>query len=165
MNPVKSFGTPAPAPAPHLGMLLGLVRRRLQDDAAHAVRDRGLRISHARVLGAVPGLADDAHGIDLATVARRVGFTSQAAGQFATDLRGRGLVEIRVDPVDRRRRLVARTRAGDEVVRASDDALAAAERRWADEVGPERWAVARAVLEELAAPGLADLGGTTDPGS
>ena len=44
-----------------------------------------------------------------------------------------------------------RTPAGDEVVRGVRDLLARVEDRWRDEVGAERYAVFRSVLQELVA--------------
>lgn len=54
-----------------------------------------------------------------------------------------------VDQRDRRVRLIPPTPAGQELQRVIESAIAEIERRWAAEVGPERWATFRAVLAEI----------------
>ena len=54
------------------------------------------------------------------------------------------------DPSDRRARIVRLTDRGRSVNAAVRVRLAEVEQEWADRVGPERWAGARAVLTELA---------------
>ena len=50
---------------------------------------------------------------------------------------------------DLRVRLVRPTPAGQELQRVIESAIAGIERRWAAEVGPERWAAFREVLAEI----------------
>jgi DNA-binding MarR family transcriptional regulator len=59
-------------------------------------------------------------------------------------------VEVVPDPHDRRARIVRLTDRGRSVNAAVRGRLAEVEQEWADRVGPERWAGARAVLTELA---------------
>ena len=67
-----------------------------------------------------------------------------------TQLAGDGWLDVTDDPADRRARIVRRTPAGDDLVRAIRDLLAVVEERWSDEVSAERYAVFRSVLAELA---------------
>src|SRR5215208_6594519 len=79
----------------------------------------------------------------------RVAMTKQALGEFVATLQDAGLVEVTVDQRDRRVRLIRPTPAGQELQRVIESAIAEIERRWAAEVGPERWATFRAVLAEI----------------
>jgi DNA-binding MarR family transcriptional regulator len=58
-------------------------------------------------------------------------------------------VELSADPADKRAKRVRRTPRGDEIVLAVRDLLDATEERWRAEVGPQRYAIFREVLEEL----------------
>lgn len=77
--------------------------------------------------------------------------TKQAIGQRVRELEEMGLVRTDPDPDDGRAVLVRRTPAGDRVAADILAAIAAVERSWADEVGEERYAIFRAVLDELGA--------------
>lgn len=104
----------------------------------------GLRTSHFRLLEWV---ARD--GIRVTDLAEGLGMTKQACGQFVTYLEGTGHVAVRVDPGDRRVRLVVRTPLGDRTLRSVNARIRRMERRWQRQVGPERFATFKAVLEEL----------------
>lgn len=78
--------------------------------------------------------------------------TKQAVGQRVRELVELGLVVVEPDPGDGRATRVRRTAEGDRV---RDRTLAGAldvERELRDQVGADRWAVFRDVLDELAWP-------------
>src|SRR5215204_2076532 len=120
----------------------------LMDLAWRAFRPRvaglQLRPSQLRLLSLTP-----ADGLRVTDLAARVGMTKQALGEFVATLQDAGLVEVTVDQRDRRVRLIRPTPAGQELQRVIESAIAAIARRWAAEVGPERWATFRAVLAEI----------------
>ncbi len=58
-------------------------------------------------------------------------------------LEARGYVERVPDPTDRRAKIARLTSRGWEVVEAGAAAINAIEERWADVLGPERWAELR----------------------
>jgi DNA-binding MarR family transcriptional regulator len=65
-------------------------------------------------------------------------------------MEARGWIAINPDPIDKRARIVTRTPAGDEIKVMSEQAIAAMERNWADQVGADRYRVFKEVLNELA---------------
>ena len=104
----------------------------------------GLRPSHFRLLASVP-----TSGVTITELSAPLLMTKQAVGQFVAQLHRTGHLELRSDERDRRRRVVVRTPLGDELVAEVDAAIAGVEARWADQVGPEDYAVFRRVLVEL----------------
>jgi DNA-binding MarR family transcriptional regulator len=119
-------------------------RRRLDEGVRPRVAGLGLRPSHLRLLSLTP-----ADGMRVTDLAVRVGMTKQALGEFVTTLQTAGLVEVTVDQRDRRVRLVRPTPSGQELQQVVESAIAGIERRWASQVGPERWATFREVLTEI----------------
>lgn len=119
-------------------------RRALDEGVAPRVADKGLRPSHLRLLSLTPPT-----GMRLTDLAARVGMTKQALGEFVTTLQGACLVEVAVGERDRRVRLVRPTPAGQELQRVVESAIDGIERRWAAEVGPQRWATFREVLRQI----------------
>lgn len=130
-----------------MAVLMGLLQHRLRGEAPGpiAAHEEGLRLSHVRVLGMVP-----ADGVDVSGLAARTGMTVQGAGQFVTAMVATGHLETRRDPGDGRRKSVHRTAAGHELLERSVAMVLEVEERWAREVGAERYAVFRGVLEQLA---------------
>ena len=104
----------------------------------------GLRTRHYRLLSFIP---DD--GIRLARVVEASGLTKQALAQALVPLEGGGYLHVTPDPADGRARIVRRTDRGREVLAAVREMQADHERRWADQVGADRWASARDVLDQL----------------
>ena len=119
-------------------------RRRLDEGVMPRVAGLGLRPSHLRLLSLTP-----AGGMRVTDLAARVGMTKQALGELVVPLQAAGLVEVTVDRRDRRVRLVRPTPAGQELQQVVESAIAGVERRWAAQVGPERWATFREVLAEI----------------
>jgi len=75
--------------------------------------------------------------------------SKQAIGQRVRELVELGLVSTDPDPTDRRAVIVRRTPAGDRAAAQLDDHIADVERSWAQQVGEDRYATFRAVLDEL----------------
>ncbi|PRY47671.1 MarR family transcriptional regulator [Geodermatophilus tzadiensis] len=112
----------------------------------------GLRTRHYRLLSFLPP-----GGERLTRLTAASGLTKQALAQALAPLQAGGYVEVVPDPSDRRARLVRLTDRGREATAAVRHRLAAVEREWAARVGEERYAVARAVLTDLA-PGPVTVG-------
>lgn len=139
MTSVKTSPDPgAPLPA-----LVGFVFQQVRD----ILREEdwgGLRNSHLRVLHSV-----GEGGITVTELADRLGMTKQGAGQFVTWLADEGYVTVAPDPKDGRVRRVRRTSRGTLTLRRFARRMTALEKQWSREVGPERYAVFRSVLEDL----------------
>lgn len=142
MNRVK---VDIPTDERHVALLVGLLLERLRSDHGRVpAHDEGLRLSHLRVLDMVPS-----EGVDVTGLAERAGMTVQGAGQFVTAMVASGHLETRRDPSDGRRKRVHRTERGHDLILRSAVGVRAVESAWASEVGEERYAVFRSVLEEL----------------
>ena len=132
----------------HFAVLMDLAwrafRRLLDEGVKHRVAGTELRPSHLRLLSLTP-----AAGMRVTDLAARAGMTKQALGEFVATLQGAGLLEVTVDERDRRVRLVRPTPAGRELQQVVETAIDEIERRWAAEVGPERWATFREVLAQI----------------
>lgn len=134
----------AVGPDAHVLALTGLVLEHFRDLVAEEDWG-GLRSSHFRVLGHVPG-----EGVTITELADRLGMTKQGCGQFVTGMVELGLVETGQDPGDRRVRLVTLTEQGRRMNERFERRVAEVEQEWAQRVGPRRYATFRAVLAELA---------------
>lgn len=140
MTPVKVF----PVSDPHVPLLVDLLYRRV----GAALREEdwgGLRGSHLRVMSAVPE-----GGISVTALGERLGMTKQGTGQFVQQLAAMGCLRTGHDPADGRVRRVHHTDHGRRTMRAMVDRIHELEDEWARQVGPERYAVFRGVLEEIA---------------
>src|SRR3954447_9074442 len=149
MTRVKGeLGRPVPAAGePHVALLVGQLMREIRDTFA-AEDWGGLRQSHLRLLSAVPR-----EGISVTELASRLGMTKQGCGQFVTQLRGRGHLDVVRQPDDGRLRIVVRTALGDRTVKAANARILRIERSWSRRVGPRRYPAFRAVLGEIAGGG------------
>jgi DNA-binding MarR family transcriptional regulator len=107
----------------------------------------GLRPSHFRLLDYTPS-----DGIRLTDLAQRANITKQALGEMVVTLQSAGLVEVSPDPSDGRARLVNLTPDGRRVRDRIQRTIGAIERDLRRRVGPEKWAVFREVLDEMARP-------------
>jgi DNA-binding MarR family transcriptional regulator len=142
---VKSLSLPPVPPEAevHIAMLadrlLRTVRQQLdQHDWS------GLRPSHFRLISSVP-----AQGATLTELSGPLFMTKQAVGQFVTQLRATGHLDLLPDERDRRRRVVVRTELGERAMAEVNAVLAAVEQQWADHVGPEDYATFRRILRQL----------------
>ncbi len=122
------------------GLLLSRVRETFEQEDWG-----GLRQSHFRVLTTVPP-----GGLNVTELAALLGMTKQGCGKFVTGLVASGHLAESRDPTDRRQRLLRRTAAGECTVRAVTARNRRLEEDWSAEVGAERYATFRRVLEELA---------------
>lgn len=104
------------------------------------------RGSQGRILHLLPD--DGACPTDLAAGGW---ITKQAVGQRVRELEEMGLVRTDPDPDDGRAIIVRRTPVGDRAAADILDAIAEIERSWAEQVGKERYATFRAVLDQLGA--------------
>ncbi len=141
MDAVKA--PPADYPVMHLAAQLGRLQTALRDTLAD--QDwQGLRPSHFRVLGEVP---ED--GISISDLGDRLRMTKQASGQFVNRLVNTGHLRVRVDPRDKRSRLVVRTAKGTRASRYATDTIDRVEQVWAEQLGGRRYAQFREILDEL----------------
>jgi DNA-binding MarR family transcriptional regulator len=140
---LRRHPVPEGVTAPHVPMMGGWLMEQVRDVLGQGDLG-GLRGSHFRLLTSVPR-----RGINVTELAAAISMTKQAAGQFVTYLEGTGHLTTRPDPDDGRVRLVVRTREGDRTVRAVSARIAQLERRWAGEVGAERFQTFKTVLHDL----------------
>lgn len=101
-----------------LGELRDATLPRLMLRAARVIRDRviaelhkrgytDLRTTHSALLGNL-----DIEGTRINILAERAGMTKQAMGQLLVELEEKGYVERRVDPTDKRAKIVSFTQIG-----------------------------------------------------
>jgi DNA-binding MarR family transcriptional regulator len=124
--------------------LMALLFRRVRDELGPAAAE-GLRVSHLRVLSAVPPT-----GASVTALSDRVGMTKQGCGQFVSQLGASGHVRTVVDADDARVRRVVLTDKGERLLDDVAAVLDDLEATWAQQVGERRYATFRRVLEELA---------------
>ena len=103
-----------------------------------------LRPAHGCVFGNI-----DDEGSRLTDLAERSGFTKQSVGEAVADLERLGFVERVSDPADGRAKIIQLTPHGREALAASQEVFADIERRFAEEVGAQRYAEFRETLLEL----------------
>lgn len=125
-----------------LGRMIDGFRRELLELRLPAPA-RGLRSSQLRLLSMTP-----TEGMRVTDLARRVGMTKQALGEFANDLEERGLLESLQDPADRRVRILRPTRRGRAAIAAGERAIAEIESEWRARLGARRWDQLRRLLVE-----------------
>lgn len=151
------MSSPLPGP-PHkpLIALVDRLNRAMQLDmvrAGHAAGFTELKQAHNSVFGTLSGQ----HGNHTADLAARSGITRQSMGEVVRDLMSLGIVEMTVDPEDRRAKLVTYTEYGLGVARAGRQHIADLEERFAEEFGEDEYALVRAVLArvvDLLEPGV-----------
>jgi DNA-binding MarR family transcriptional regulator len=127
--------------------LLSHVRDAVADELFTRLTQLGfaeLRPAHGCVFANI----DDA-GSRLTDLAERSGFTKQSVGEAVADLERLGFVERVRDPADGRAKIIQLTAHGREALAASEQIFADIERRFAEEIGPERYAQFRQTLLDL----------------
>lgn len=140
------MSSPHPTPSLHVLDAIEWLLRRLDHERASLVA-RGapmLRGSQGRILHLLP-----AEGARPTELAAGNWITKQAIGQRVRELEEMGLVRTEPDPDDGRAVMVRRTPDGDRIQGEILAGIDAMERSWAEEVGEERYATFRAVLDEL----------------
>jgi DNA-binding MarR family transcriptional regulator len=132
---------------PNIGILLRdpvqeIVRRVSAGLAAAGFDD--LRPAHTAVFQHI-----EANGSRLTDLADRAQITKQSMGYLVDYLEGRGYLERRGDPTDRRATLIFLTERGWDQVRAALAIIASIEEEWAGRLGKRRMDDLRAALAEL----------------
>lgn len=123
------------------------------DKASHALavdmvreaRGRGypfVRLAHNSVFGTLFG-----EGGRMSDMAARAGITKQSMGEVVRELVDHGVLEMTVDPDDRRAKLVTYTDFGVEVTTGGREYLERLEKLFAREFGEADYETTRRVLE------------------
>ena len=89
-------------------------------------------------------------GMRLTDLSSLAGMTKQSVGEVVDDLADRGYVERIPDPDDRRAKLIRLTEKGEGAQSVGYGLFARIEARWAERYGPDRLALMRELLEEIA---------------
>jgi DNA-binding MarR family transcriptional regulator len=111
----------------------------------HAAGHGELRPAH----GCVFGFIQRTEGDRLTALADRSGLTKQAVGEAVADLERLGYVERVPDPDDGRAKIIRLSERGREAAAAAEEIFADIERRFAAEVGEERFDEFRDTLRRL----------------
>ena len=147
INVVDQTGSEPTLTSPHLlASLDGVMHQAGLDMSRRAatIAD-GLRGSYGRILS----LAGD-DGARPSELAEGASISRQAVSQRVRELVARGWLTLEPDPADGRAVVARRTAEGNRILAGLETAIAELEAEWAAAVGDERYAVFRAVLDELA---------------
>jgi DNA-binding MarR family transcriptional regulator len=128
--------------------LLAEVKGAVSDELYGRLHEAGygdLRPAHGCVFGFIERVGGDR----LTALAERSGLTKQAVGEAVADLERLGYVERVPDPGDRRAKIIRLTERGAQAMAVAAEIFADIERRFADEVGEERFAEFRDTLQRL----------------
>ncbi|MBF6189336.1 MULTISPECIES: MarR family winged helix-turn-helix transcriptional regulator [Nocardia] len=115
------------------------------EQALRPALDERLRPAHFAVFRYL-----DPEGSRITALAEAAGMTQQSMGELVTHLEACGYVERRVDPADRRARLVVATPAGRSALRRARREIEAIERALAARLGESTVAGLRAALAGVA---------------
>lgn len=83
----------------------------------------------------------------------RLGLSKQAANDLVREYEAKGYITLEPDPDDGRAKRIVATERGRQAVEIAMQSSNAVGRRWATQVGEERYAVFEEVLREIAAAG------------
>lgn len=97
-------------------------------------------------------------GLRLTDLAARAGMTAQSMGELVDDLEGKGYVERRPDPDDRRAKRIYLTQRGRENARVAKQTIAEVEASLEGILGERRYGELRRTLEAIIAAGASDDG-------
>jgi DNA-binding MarR family transcriptional regulator len=128
--------------------LLAEVKNAISDELysrLHEMGYGGIRPAH----GCVFGFIERVGGARLTALADRSGITKQAVGEAVADLQRLGYVERVPDPDDGRAKIIRLSERGREAAAAAEEIFADVERRFADEVGDERFDEFRNTLRRI----------------
>ncbi|WP_049793771.1 MarR family winged helix-turn-helix transcriptional regulator [Hoyosella subflava] len=139
----------------HVLVLVEGVNRRMHRELLEAGDPPHPRGGFMRLLQMIPE-----RGIRITDLAALSGMTKQSLGEFVNAMEEDGLVVSEKLPSDRRVRVVVRTADGERVAREVSARIAAVERAWRKEAGPERYDTMKAVLYDL---GMESFGTRTEP--
>lgn len=107
----------------------------------HARGHKALRITHSALLGNL-----DLEGTRINVLAERAGMTKQAMGQLLVDLEKLGYVEIRVDPTDKRAKIVSFTEYGWQIMLDTMEVICEFEAEYEAVLGKEGIQILRKAL-------------------
>ncbi len=127
---------------------------RIYDSVVSGTAFEDLRPSHGNVMEQLE-LED---GLRLTDLAVRAGMTAQSMGELVDDLEGKGYLERRPDPGDRRAKRIYLTARGRENARVAKQAVAGVEASLAALLGEQRYHDLRRILEEIIAARTGDDG-------
>ncbi|MEV2265401.1 MarR family winged helix-turn-helix transcriptional regulator [Nonomuraea africana] len=133
---------------PDLGVMAGQVLFSLQKELFSTLAEQGhprLRPRHGAVLAYL-----DEDGSRATDLAQQSGQHKQVIGTLVDELVELGYVRREPDPRDRRAKLVVPTELGLDQMARSDAIVATIERRHAEAVGEEAYAVFRRVFKQVA---------------
>ena len=128
--------------------LLAEVKDAISDELyarLHEMGHGGIRPAH----GCVFGFIDRGGGVRLTALADRSGLTKQAVGEAVADLERLGYVERVPDPSDGRAKIIRLTERGGQAAAAAEEIFADIERRFAAEVGDDRFEEFRDTLRRI----------------
>jgi DNA-binding MarR family transcriptional regulator len=135
------------ADRPNVGILLRTLHQEVVERVSAGLAETefdDIRPAHTAVFQHI-----EADGSRLTDLAERAQITKQSMGYLVDDLEGRGYVERRPDPTDRRAVLVCLTDRGWGQIRAALSIIAALEAEWTRTLGKERMEELRELLTEL----------------
>jgi DNA-binding MarR family transcriptional regulator len=143
------MSSPMPGPAHQpLIALVDRLNRALQSEMVVSGRAAGFpELKHAH--NAVFGTLSSSQGSHTTDMAARAGITRQSMGEIVRDLVDLGIVEMTVDPEDRRAKLVTYTEYGLQVARSGRQHIADLEDRLAEEFGEQEYAQVRKILTRI----------------
>ena len=95
-------------------------------------------------------------GLRLTDLATRAGMTAQSMGELVDDLEGKGYLERRPDPSDRRAKRIYLTAQGRENARVAKQAIAEVEAALIELLGEQHYGELRRALEDIIAAGAND---------
>ena len=128
--------------------LLAEVKDAISDELyarLHEMGHGGIRPAH----GCVFGFIYRGGGVRLTALAERSGLTKQAVGEAVADLERLGYVERVPDPSDGRAKIIRLTERGGQAAAAAEEIFADIERRFAAEVGDDRFEEFRDTLRRI----------------
>ncbi|MEJ3655647.1 MarR family transcriptional regulator [Actinomycetes bacterium KLBMP 9759] len=135
---------------PDLGMLAARLLYPLQEELFARLAECGhdqVRPRH----GAILAYLDEA-GVTPTELARMSAQHKQVIGRLLDELEELGYIERRLNPADRRSKLVVLTDRGRDEQRQADRILAEIEARHARKIGDDRYARFRSLLRDLVHP-------------
>ena len=137
-----------PALIDHVGFSLWRLARQWKVEFDGRMLERGFPwITEAR--GAIIGKLRPG-GLPQSALTAELGVSKQAIQQYVDDLVAEGAVERVPDPADGRGKLVRLTARGIASIVAGNEVKRQIEARYRERIGPERFAVLMAALDELA---------------
>ena len=131
---------------PTVAAMLRIAWERVMVEMVPALAAAGfddLRPIHRPILR---NLLSEVRPTELATT---LGLSKQAINDLLREFEAKGYITLKPDPDDGRAKLIAVTERGRALADAAADIGRAAGRRWAEEVGEDRYAVFEAVLREI----------------